>query len=325
MFVDKSYVDNSRFIFKYVPENAVFSWSRWYPSSFNLFDHCPTAFLAKYICGIKTPQHPLAELGTRCHAMKHVYYLKVKINRLVEKYKTGGSNEVKEYIFGMFKKVLRSNDEKSVILGFANLEANRFTKIHEKFEGDIDKIRFFYIPPRKEVTVKTEKFGGKLDVIFRDSELGYLPVDWKDGFSKPYNPLGDEYKYSDLKRQIINQVHLYSIVLEDAVVIDVVDDHKVRVTADYFGVIYPRYEICVIDKFSSIVKRNIRARIERFDEMIREREFPMRCNEKWCRWNNKNFPCDYFAPFCKKIMEKELGMIFDPFVDDPHPASFIDI
>jgi len=292
-----SRVDTKEFIEKYFPGVSTdVKWSRFYPHSFSTCKNCMFMFFCKYVARIEVPPSPMAMIGTRIHKMFYLYFKNVDIG-LITRYhdKTRDINALSNKIRAHFPKTVDPGEE-DAIEGFSRMEARRFDAIFESRHSDVHSIEHLYRPAFAEITVKTKKFGGRIDAIFRNDDT-YMPIDWKSGFS------------CEIDDTIETQMNFYGILIHDVKFYDKLNGTRQQVTATRYEVHFPRSETVVSKNFSLSLQEKIRAERDGFEREVNNGHFPMRASDEYCRYTSKH-PCDYFNPVCKKIMENELGMEF---------------
>jgi len=302
-------------IIKWFPDfnlNAI-KWSRLSTSAFNSYMDCPFKFFCVYHSGIKIPENEYMIMGKRCHKMKELYYNKFDLEKLLKLCEVSNYNIniVAEHIFKYFTKINMNQNERTAMMGFSQFEAKRVLEITNKYKGH--KLRIRYIrPTNTELKIRTGIYSGVIDIIFRDYEDDtYTVNDWKDGLKAPYK--------KELHPGIKRQVHYYSVLLDEFVLMDNVGVFPTRIIPKRYQVTYPRYQMIFKDEFSSLLKSNVKSSTIYTLENINSHVFNMKIGEKTCRWDKK-IPCDFFFPICKQIMEQDLDMLFDipqdPIVDD---------
>ena len=280
-------------------------WKRLYPYAYSCYNSCPFQFFCKYIFPHKVVTTHVLVVGKRCHAMKDIYYKRIKIETLSRMLEANESYEfISAYIMRHFLKAIHDDDERAVMQGFSNLEAKRLIGIKEAIGFDEKTLRKFYLPAFTEVTLKAGMFGGRLDTIFRCDDEEYMPLDWKDGQSVPKQYKGETMLYDSIK----TQMHIYGILIDDLGMEDTINGSTWLVKASKYAVVYPRHELAVVKDFESFIKTTIRENIPEMLENINDRYFPMQIGEFTCGFGAGSYmPCECLDQVCKKLFVRDLG------------------
>jgi len=300
--------ETHRIISKYLPKInlADINWKRIYATTEDLYYYCSFKFILRYFSGITIPVPDIAIHGTNNHKMFHLYFKVVDAERLVRYANKVALNLdlISKYIYKYFSDIKMPTEERTVVIGFCNMEARRLVALIEKFGTDIDRIIKFYMPVYTELEAKNEKYGGRIDVLFRDPETdGHNVRDWKCGPGKPWR--------KQIPESVDNQVHFYGLVLDEVEVCDEYDeDNPKRIVPETYTAAFPRFEFTYDGPLKPSKKRRVKMLADVAVENINQHIFDMRCDDKHCKWSKK-WRCEWFDIICKKIMENEYEMLFD--------------
>ena len=280
-------------------------WKRLYPYAYTSYDSCPWHFFCSYCLKhkVEPPPHVMI-VGKRCHAMKEIYYKRIKIETLSRMLEENATEEIiAGYILRYFLKAIHDDDERSVMTGFSRMEARRLLAIKETHGFDVKALKKYYLPVFTEIKLNAGNFGGKLDTIFRCDDDGFhMPLDWKDGASCPKKSKGGYILYDS----VMTQLHIYGILIDDLAIPDELTGDIIA--SKQYAVAYPRHELVVIKDFEKFIKDTIRENVVGLLENINDKYFPMQIGEHTCGFGAGAYlKCECFDPICKKIFVKLLG------------------
>lgn len=300
-------VETEEVIQKYYPHYTAKKnpWKRLYPYAYTAYDECPFRFFCNYLLKHKVVLPHIVLVGKRCHAMKELYFKRVKVERLSSMLSSGKSDgDIAKYVLRHFEKCIHDEDEAGGMTGFAAMDSARLRIISTDIGSDPKTLRKYYLPSHTELKLNCGNFGGRLDTIFRLPDGYYMPLDWKDGLSIPKAHKGEVMLYDSIK----TQMHIYGILIDDMKMRDEFFGEINTIRSKKYGVAYPRHVITVVKDYEPFIKQTIRENVVEHLDNINDDYFPMQVGEFTCGFGAGSYlPCGFFAPVCSKILVNDFG------------------